>query len=59
VLDRCIDFYIQKTGSGEVWPRLTYDKIKYPWLKIDFDKVAYEDESESEEEDEQVRFYKN
>ncbi|XP_062620250.1 very-long-chain (3R)-3-hydroxyacyl-CoA dehydratase 3-like [Saccostrea cucullata] len=51
VLNRCIDFYIQKKGSGEVWPRLTYQKLKYPWLKIDFDKVAYEDESESEEED--------
>ncbi|XP_056021528.1 very-long-chain (3R)-3-hydroxyacyl-CoA dehydratase 3-like [Ostrea edulis] len=51
VLDRCVDFYIQKTGSGEVWPRLTNQKIKYPWLKIDFDKVAYEDESESEAEE--------
>ncbi|XP_078314115.1 very-long-chain (3R)-3-hydroxyacyl-CoA dehydratase-like isoform X2 [Crassostrea virginica] len=53
VLDRCVDFHIQKKGDGEVWPRLTWKKIKYPWLKIDFDKVAYEDESESEDDDQQ------
>ena len=50
VLDRCVDFHIQKKGDGEVWPRLTWKKIKYPWLKIDFDKVAYEDESESDDQ---------
>lgn len=42
-----------KKGDGEVWPRLTQDKIKYPWLKIDFDKVYYE-ESEEEETNEMV-----
>nr|XP_034324775.1 very-long-chain (3R)-3-hydroxyacyl-CoA dehydratase 3 [Crassostrea gigas] len=52
VLDRCIDFHIQKKGDGEVWPRLTWKKINHPWLKIDFDKVAYEDESEEDNQPE-------
>ncbi|XP_033750354.1 very-long-chain (3R)-3-hydroxyacyl-CoA dehydratase-like isoform X2 [Pecten maximus] len=53
VLGPCIEFQIKKSGDGEIWPRLTYDKIKMPWLKIDFDKVAYED-SESEKEEKNV-----
>ncbi|KAK3097558.1 hypothetical protein FSP39_010781 [Pinctada imbricata] len=50
VLERQIEFHIKKKGDGEVWPRLTFQKIKYPWLKIDFDKVADIDDTESEED---------
>ncbi|OWF54104.1 very-long-chain (3R)-3-hydroxyacyl-CoA dehydratase-like [Mizuhopecten yessoensis] len=62
VMGRCIEFQIKKSGDGEIWPRLTYDKVKLPWLKIDFDKVAYDDtESEKEEEQnpEQARYLKD
>ncbi|XP_060082787.1 very-long-chain (3R)-3-hydroxyacyl-CoA dehydratase-like [Ylistrum balloti] len=52
VMGRCIEFQIKKSGDGEIWPRLTYNKVKLPWLKIDFDKVAYED-SESEKEEQE------
>ncbi|KAJ8304647.1 hypothetical protein KUTeg_018230 [Tegillarca granosa] len=51
VQGRAVEFQIQKSGDGEVWPRLTREKVKYPWLKIDFDKVAYEDESDKEQDE--------
>ncbi|CAC5416763.1 HACD [Mytilus coruscus] len=49
ITERGIEFHIAKKGA-EVWPRLTEDKVKYAWLKIDFDKVYYE-ESEEEQND--------
>ena len=38
---------MKKTAS-ETWPRLTEERIKLPWLKIDFDKFMVEGESEEE-----------
>ena len=49
-MERGIEFQIQKVGHGEVWPRLMVGKHKPPWLKIDFDHLAYEGESEEEAE---------
>ncbi|KAK7501636.1 hypothetical protein BaRGS_00007067 [Batillaria attramentaria] len=45
--DTCVEFQIKKTAS-ESWPRLTAQRIKLPWLKIDFDKFMMEGESEDE-----------
>jgi very-long-chain (3R)-3-hydroxyacyl-CoA dehydratase len=56
VTDRYIQFRLAKVGKGEVWPRLTFAKEKYPWLKVDFDHLSYEGESEEDAgpEEEQV-----
>merc|ERR1711953_137744 len=32
------------------WPRLLYEQKKCPWLKIDFDRIKNESDSEAEEE---------
>lgn len=45
LLDRAVEFHIKKQGE-EVWPRLTEKQLRLPWLKIDFDKFAFEDEEE-------------
>ena len=50
-----VEIRVEKQGKGEVWPRLTEKHIKLPWLKIDFDKVMLEDDSEPEDEDELLR----
>jgi prostaglandin-E synthase len=46
---RNIFMVINKKESGPYWPRLTKDKIKYPWLKVDFDHWKDEDESDAED----------
>lgn len=48
--DRAVEFSIKKKGS-EVWPRLTESQTKLPWLKIDFDKFEFEDDSECDDEE--------
>ena len=50
VLDRAVEIHIQKKGE-EVWPRLTEKQLRLPWLKIDFDKFAFEDEEEDQQEE--------
>ncbi|KAK3757930.1 hypothetical protein RRG08_058244 [Elysia crispata] len=40
--DIAVEFQIQKAGS-ETWPRLTSERLKLPWLKIDFDKFPLDD----------------
>ena len=41
-----MEFKIRKVGTGEVWPRLMTSQSKPAWLKIDFDRFAFEDDSE-------------
>ena len=50
---------MRKVGVGEVWPRLMVSQKKPAWLKIDFDRFAFEDDSESSsaEESPMVRFW--
>ncbi|KAL4227985.1 hypothetical protein ACF0H5_013423 [Mactra antiquata] len=48
--DRAVEFVIKKKGA-EIWPRLTEKPERLAWLKIDFDKITYEDESEEEGEE--------
>ena len=43
-----MEFSIKKQ-EDEAWPRLTESQKKLPWLKIDFDKFEYDDDSEDEE----------
>ena len=50
VLDRAVEFHVKKQGE-EVWPRLTEKQLRLPWLKIDFDKFAFEDDDEDKTED--------
>lgn len=50
-MDRAVEFLIKKKAS-QVWPRLTEKPEKLAWLKIDFDKFAFDDDDESEDENE-------
>ena len=47
-MDRGVEFQIKKEGAGQVWPRLIVNQKKPPWLKVDFDHMQFEDESEEE-----------
>ena len=53
LLDRAVEFHIKKQG-GEVWPRLTEKQLRLPWLKIDFDKFAFEDDDDDETNEEEM-----
>lgn len=53
--DIAVEFQIEK-AAPESWPRLTAEKVKLPWLKIDFDKFFLDDSDESNTEAE-VCFY--
>lgn len=51
VRDRVIEFVLKKKNDeGPFWPRLTNEKVKYHWLKVDFNKWKDEDDSEDEVE---------
>jgi len=39
-----------KKKEADWWPRLLYDSKKLPWLKIDFDRIKSESESEDDKE---------
>jgi len=45
--DREIRIKIKKK-EPDWWPRLLFDSKKLPWLKIDFDRIKHESESEGE-----------
>lgn len=51
VTGRAVEFECKKAGSGEVWPRLSEHPQKLPWLKIDFDRFAFDESEASSEED--------
>ena len=55
VFDREILIRIKKKEE-DWWPRLLYEQKKFPWLKIDFDRIKNESESEVEEEKEKADF---
>eukprot|EP00730_Choanoeca_flexa_P019103 TRINITY_DN9319_c0_g1_i2.p1 TRINITY_DN9319_c0_g1~~TRINITY_DN9319_c0_g1_i2.p1 ORF type:complete len:214 (+),score=50.99 TRINITY_DN9319_c0_g1_i2:81-722(+) len=49
VSDRNLFFNIKKKDTdAEFWPRLTKEKVKLQWLKVDFDKWADEDDEDEE-----------
>ena len=48
VRDRVIEFALEKAEEGPYWDRLTKDKTKQHWLKVDFNKWKDEDDSEDE-----------
>lgn len=51
VRDRVIEFVLKKKNEEEpFWPRLTNEKVKHHWLKVDFNKWKDEDDSEDEVE---------
>ncbi|CAL1525936.1 unnamed protein product [Lymnaea stagnalis] len=52
--DLAVEFQIEKTAA-ETWPRLTEQRIKLPWLKIDFDKFPLDDDSEEEREVDKIQ----
>ena len=49
VFDREIIIKMKKKDE-DWWPRLLYEQKKCPWLKIDFDRIKNESDSEAEEE---------
>ncbi|XP_055893528.1 very-long-chain (3R)-3-hydroxyacyl-CoA dehydratase 3-like isoform X2 [Biomphalaria glabrata] len=48
--DLAVEFQIEKSVA-ETWPRLTAEKLKLPWLKIDFDKFPSDDSEEQSDDD--------
>ncbi|GFO40980.1 very-long-chain (3r)-3-hydroxyacyl-coa dehydratase [Plakobranchus ocellatus] len=48
--DIAVEFQLQKAGS-ETWPRLTSERLKLPWLKIDFDKFPLDDSDKEHDSD--------
>ena len=51
VLDaRNIFLNLKKKKVGDYWPRLTFDKIKYHWIEIDWNYFVDEDEEEEAKE---------
>ena len=53
VLDRNVEINLAKADKSDPWPRLTYNKQKPVWLRLDFDKWKLDDSEEEEEEEEQ------
>lgn len=50
-ITRCIEFTVPKDDSSVgFWPKLTTDKGKLAWLKVDFNKWKDEDDEGDEEE---------
>jgi len=45
--DREVRIKLQKK-EPDWWPRLLYEKKKLPWLRVDFDRIKHETESEDE-----------
>lgn len=61
VNENCVDFLIRKQKS-EIWPRLTLNKLRRAWLKVNFEKSQWneiEDEQEpfSKAKNEELDFY--
>lgn len=48
IRDRIIEFTLNKKDKGPFWPYLTKEKVKYHWLKVDFDKWQDENDSDSD-----------
>lgn len=50
-ITRCIEFTVPKADEASgFWPKLTTDKGKLAWLKVDFNKWKDEDDEGDEEE---------
>ena len=47
---RNIFFNLKKKKSGDYWPRLTFDKVKFHWIEIDWNYFVDEDEEEEAKE---------
>ena len=59
--ENCVDFLIRKR-KNEIWPRLTLNKLRRAWLKVNFEKSHWneiEDEQEpfSKVKNEELDFY--
>lgn len=46
---RVINCLLMRAESGEYWPRLTKEKQRIHWLKVDFSKWKDEDDSDTED----------
>ena len=47
---RNIFLNLKKNKSGDYWPRLTFDKVKFHWIEIDWNYFVDEDEEEEAKE---------
>ena len=47
---RNIFLNLKKKKSGDYWPRLTFDKVKFHWIEIDWNYFVDEDEEEEAKE---------
>lgn len=51
VTGRLVEFVLTKKDTENYWPRLTKQKVKYHWLRVDFVKWQDADEATSDVED--------
>jgi len=49
IFGRCIKCLLPRQEVGEYWPRLTKEKQKIHWLKVDFSRWRDEDDDEGED----------
>jgi len=49
IFGRCIKCLLPRAETGEYWPRLTKDKQRIHWLKVDFTRWKDEDDDETED----------
>merc|ERR1712212_1199302 len=49
IFGRCIKCLMPRQEIGEYWPRLTKEKRKIHWLKVDFSRWRDEDDDEGED----------
>ena len=47
---RNIFLNLKKKKAGDYWPRLTFDKVKFHWIEIDWNYFVDEDEEEEAKE---------
>jgi len=50
-MGRSIELVVHKKESGPYWPRLTKEKAKVHWIKVDFTKWKDEDEEDEKKEE--------
>ena len=55
VIDRDIAFVLKKKQI-QIWPRLLTERVKPPWLKVDFDKMQTDDLTDDENNDSQNEY---
>lgn len=58
-IERYVLILIKKTDEQVAWPRLTKQQLKFPWLRVDFDRYQSNDSDDSLDDTEASDFLNN